>query len=67
MSARRSLRAARLEVARLRTALAFLDAVQAQSLAALADAARREQYQALLSRAIRNSHAISTPGPCTPN
>ena len=41
MSARRSLRAARLEVARLS--------------AALAEAARREQYQALLFRAVRNS------------
>lgn len=41
MTARRSLRAARLEVARLR--------------AALAEAARRAQYQALLLRALRRS------------
>lgn len=40
-TARLSLRAARLEVARLRTALA--------------DAARRETYQALLLRALRRS------------
>ena len=51
ITSRRSLRAARLETARLRTALA--------------EAARREEYQALLARAIRNSHAISTPAHAT--